>query len=179
MCVATFLEAHDWNGKTVIPFTTHEGSSFGSGLRDLKAALPSATIGKGLSIQGSRVSSATGAKHPISGMAPVFSATRAEKYLISGMAIEIFPKAWHTKLAWSGAGGILPCRLSPFSGEVGTRNGPPAIPVADWRANLSEPRGHSCRKAPHFGHGSGFSRHPCRNSPHFGHSSGDSSLRSE
>jgi flavodoxin len=31
MCVATFLEAHDWTGKTVIPFTTHEGSGFGSG----------------------------------------------------------------------------------------------------------------------------------------------------
>ena len=55
MCVATFLEAHDWTGKTVIPFTTHEGSGFGSGLRDLKAALPSATIKKGLSIQGSKV----------------------------------------------------------------------------------------------------------------------------
>ncbi|MBR0030386.1 MAG: NAD(P)H-dependent oxidoreductase [Bacteroidales bacterium] len=36
MCVATFLEAHDWTGKTVIPFTTHEGSGFGSGLRDLR-----------------------------------------------------------------------------------------------------------------------------------------------
>ena len=59
MCVATFLEAHDWTGKTVIPFTTHEGSGFGSGLRDLKAALPSATVEKGLSIQGSKVSTAS------------------------------------------------------------------------------------------------------------------------
>lgn len=58
MCVATFLEAHDWAGKTVIPFTTHEGSGFGSGLRDLKAAIPSATVKKGLSIQGSKVKSA-------------------------------------------------------------------------------------------------------------------------
>ena len=57
MCVATFLEAHDWSGKTVIPFTTHEGSGWGNGLRDLKAALPKATIGKGLAIQGSKVSS--------------------------------------------------------------------------------------------------------------------------
>ena len=57
MCVATFLEAHDWNGKTVIPFTTHEGSGWGRGLSDLKAALPGATIGKGLCIQGSKVSS--------------------------------------------------------------------------------------------------------------------------
>ena len=59
MCVATFLEAHDWTGKTVIPFTTHEGSGFGSGLRDLKAALPSATVKKGLSIQGSKVGTAS------------------------------------------------------------------------------------------------------------------------
>ena len=59
MCVATFLEAHDWVGKTVIPFTTHEGSGFGSGLRDLKAALPSATVEKGLSIQGSKVGTAS------------------------------------------------------------------------------------------------------------------------
>lgn len=58
MCVATFLEAHDWTGKTVIPFTTHEGSGFGSGLRDLKAAIPSATVKKGLFIQGSKVKTA-------------------------------------------------------------------------------------------------------------------------
>ena len=58
MCVFTFLEAHDWTGKTVIPFTTHEGSGFGSGLRDLKAAVKGATVTKGLSIQGSKVNSA-------------------------------------------------------------------------------------------------------------------------
>ena len=52
MCVATFLEAHDWTGKTVIPFTTHEGSGFGSGLRDLKAMAKGATIAKGLSLRG-------------------------------------------------------------------------------------------------------------------------------
>ncbi|MBR1707134.1 MAG: flavodoxin [Bacteroidales bacterium] len=60
MCVFTFLEAHDWSGKTVIPFTTHEGSGFGQSLRDLKAALPTATIAKGLSIQGSKVGTAGG-----------------------------------------------------------------------------------------------------------------------
>lgn len=58
MCVATFLEAHDWAGKKVIPFTTHEGSGFGSSLTDLKKAIPSATIKTGLSIQGSKVSGA-------------------------------------------------------------------------------------------------------------------------
>jgi flavodoxin len=58
MCVFTFLEAHDWAGKTVIPFTTHEGSGFGQSLRDLKAAIPSATVKNGLSIQGSKVGAA-------------------------------------------------------------------------------------------------------------------------
>ena len=58
MCVATFLEAHDWSGKTVIPFTTHEGSGFGRGLSDLKAAIPTATVKNGLSIQGSKVGTA-------------------------------------------------------------------------------------------------------------------------
>ena len=58
MCMFTFIEKHDWTGKTVIPFTTHEGSGFGQSLRDLKAAIPAATIKKGLSIQGSKVKSA-------------------------------------------------------------------------------------------------------------------------
>lgn len=58
MCVATFLESHDWSGKNVIPFTTHEGSGFGNSLRDLNSAIPSATVKKGLSIQGSKVKTA-------------------------------------------------------------------------------------------------------------------------
>lgn len=58
MCVATFLEAHDLSGKTVIPFSTHEGSGFGRGLSDLKAAIPTATVKNGLSIQGSKVGTA-------------------------------------------------------------------------------------------------------------------------
>lgn len=57
MCVATFLDAHDWTGKTVIPFTTHEGSGFGNGLRDLKAAAKGAKVTKGLSLRGSSVRS--------------------------------------------------------------------------------------------------------------------------
>lgn len=52
MCVFTFLEAHDWSGKTIVPFTTHEGSGFGSGLRDLKAAAKGATVARGLSLRG-------------------------------------------------------------------------------------------------------------------------------
>ena len=52
MCLFTFIEKHDWAGKTVIPFTTHEGSGFGSGLRDLKAAVQGATVTQGLSLRG-------------------------------------------------------------------------------------------------------------------------------
>ena len=52
MCMFTFIEKHDWTGKTVIPFTTHEGSGFGNGLRDLKAAVKGATVTKGLSLRG-------------------------------------------------------------------------------------------------------------------------------
>ena len=52
MCMFTFIEKHDWTGKTVVPFTTHEGSGFGSGLRDLRAAVKGATVAKGLSLRG-------------------------------------------------------------------------------------------------------------------------------
>ena len=52
MCMFTFIEKHDWTGKTVIPFTTHEGSGFGNGLRDLKAAVKGATVTKGLALRG-------------------------------------------------------------------------------------------------------------------------------
>lgn len=54
MCVYTFIERHRWNGKTVIPFITHEGSGMGG--TDSKiagAAVGSNTlVGKGLAIQG-------------------------------------------------------------------------------------------------------------------------------
>jgi flavodoxin len=52
MPVYTFLEKHSWNGKTVIPFCTHEGSGLGSTPTYLKNACKGATIGKGLAIKG-------------------------------------------------------------------------------------------------------------------------------
>lgn len=58
MCVFTFLEAHQWAGKTIAPFCTHEGSGFGSSLTDLKRACPGANIAQGLSLYGSNVASA-------------------------------------------------------------------------------------------------------------------------
>ena len=54
MCVYTFIEKHDWNGKTVIPFITHEGSGMGgTDTKIAKATAGSNTlVGKGLAVQG-------------------------------------------------------------------------------------------------------------------------------
>lgn len=54
MCVYTFIEKHDWNGKTVIPFITHEGSGMGGTDRSMANACKGAdvAVGKGLAMQG-------------------------------------------------------------------------------------------------------------------------------
>ena len=52
MCVFTFFEKHDWAGKTVRPFATHEGSGLGGSVRAIRKALPAATVLDGLAIQG-------------------------------------------------------------------------------------------------------------------------------
>ena len=52
MCVFTFFEKHDWKGKTVKPFATHEGSGLGSSVRAIRKALPGATVTDGLAIYG-------------------------------------------------------------------------------------------------------------------------------
>lgn len=54
MCVYTFIESHDWTGKKVIPFITHEGSGMGGTDRKIAAACEGAdvAVGKGLAIQG-------------------------------------------------------------------------------------------------------------------------------
>jgi flavodoxin len=52
MAVFTFIEHHDWTGKTVRPFCTHEGSGLGGSVRALQKALPAATVADGLAIQG-------------------------------------------------------------------------------------------------------------------------------
>ena len=54
MCVYTFIEKHDWKGKTVIPFITHEGSGMsGTDSRIAKACVGAAVaVGKGLAVQG-------------------------------------------------------------------------------------------------------------------------------
>ena len=52
MPVYTFLEKHDWRGKTVVPFCTHEGSGIGNTASHLQSACQGANILKGLAIYG-------------------------------------------------------------------------------------------------------------------------------
>ena len=54
MCVYNFIEKHDWNGKTVIPFNTHEGSGNSGTYETLKDKMLGATlIGDGFNMAGS------------------------------------------------------------------------------------------------------------------------------
>ena len=50
----TFFKKHrdDLKGKTVIPFTTHEGSGLANCVNDVKKAFPGANVQKGFSIYG-------------------------------------------------------------------------------------------------------------------------------
>lgn len=48
----TFFKNHDLNGKTLIPFTTHEGSGLGNVVNDLKRLYPDATVTGSFSIAG-------------------------------------------------------------------------------------------------------------------------------
>lgn len=53
----TFFKDHDLSGKTVIPFTTHEGSGLASTVRDVKKVWPKATVKDGFAIYGHEVRS--------------------------------------------------------------------------------------------------------------------------
>ena len=52
MPVYTFLEAHDWNGKTVIPFCTHAGSGLSNTETAIKDTCSGATVLDGLAVAG-------------------------------------------------------------------------------------------------------------------------------
>lgn len=52
MPVYTFLEQHDWNGKTVVPFCTHEGSGLSDTERYIADVCKGATIANGLAVRG-------------------------------------------------------------------------------------------------------------------------------
>ena len=53
----TFFDRYDLNGKTVCPFTTHEGSGLGNVVSDIRRAYPKANVQKGFSIYGHEVRS--------------------------------------------------------------------------------------------------------------------------
>lgn len=52
MPVYTFLEKHDWNGKVVVPFCTHEGSGLSSTEKYISESCKGATVAKGLAVRG-------------------------------------------------------------------------------------------------------------------------------
>lgn len=60
MAVATFLEAFDFTGKTILPLCTNEGSGMGSSERAIKQCAPLADVKKGLPITGSDAANAGG-----------------------------------------------------------------------------------------------------------------------
>lgn len=52
MAFFTFFGQHDFSGKTIAPFCTHEGSGLGRGPADLRAHCRGATILSGLALRG-------------------------------------------------------------------------------------------------------------------------------
>ncbi|MGN0221451.1 MAG: flavodoxin [Prevotella sp.] len=53
MAVYTFIEKHQWKGKTVIPFCTHEGSGLSDTESYIANACKGATVKSGIAIKGS------------------------------------------------------------------------------------------------------------------------------
>ena len=53
--VATFLASHDWSGKTIVPFMTHEGTRMGHTVKDIQKLCPGAIVRDGLPIRGGQV----------------------------------------------------------------------------------------------------------------------------
>ena len=58
MAVYTFLEHYDWQGKTIHPFCTNEGSGLSNTEQDIRRAAKGARVAPGLSLRGSAVDSA-------------------------------------------------------------------------------------------------------------------------
>ncbi len=56
--VKTFLSEHDFSGKTIIPFCTHEGSGLGKSLNDISDFCPKSTLLEGVAIRGRDASAA-------------------------------------------------------------------------------------------------------------------------
>ncbi|MBR2839893.1 hypothetical protein IKE82_01000 [Candidatus Saccharibacteria bacterium] len=63
MIVYNFVEKHNWNDKTVIPFNTHEGSGNSGTFETLKSKMSSATLkGDGFNMPGSTARTDEGIK---------------------------------------------------------------------------------------------------------------------
>ncbi len=58
MVVRTFLDGVDLNGKTVIPFVTHEGSGLGNTKQVLEQQYPNAQVLDGLAVRGTEAAEA-------------------------------------------------------------------------------------------------------------------------
>lgn len=56
--VTSFLKEYDFSGKTIIPFSTHDGSGMGSSVQDIKSLCPEATVLDGLAVRYSDVQNA-------------------------------------------------------------------------------------------------------------------------
>lgn len=57
MPVVSFLEKFNFQGKTIFPFSTSEGSSISKSIEDIKRICPDANVKEGLLIEGSEVKS--------------------------------------------------------------------------------------------------------------------------
>ena len=49
--VTSFLKEYDFSGKTIVPFSTHDGSGMGSSVQDIKSLYPGATVLDGLAVR--------------------------------------------------------------------------------------------------------------------------------
>ena len=58
MAVYTFLEAHDWEGKTVIPFCTHGGSGLSRTERSIAEICTGAEVLEGLAVRDTKIDGA-------------------------------------------------------------------------------------------------------------------------
>lgn len=52
MAFFSFLEHYDLAGKKIVPFSTHEGSHFGSSLSDIRTLCPKSTLLEGIALRG-------------------------------------------------------------------------------------------------------------------------------
>jgi flavodoxin len=58
MAVFTFLESYNFQGKTIVPFCTHEGSGKGKSENDIRRLCPKSIVLPGIAVYGSSVTKA-------------------------------------------------------------------------------------------------------------------------